>query len=307
VEPLGTGSGREAELRREAKDLLLKATTSGRLATALGNIIAAPSVEDIELATLAKDTLEGAHRDGILSGSVEAMDSKMLREEAWTTMKAAADSGSLSTHAAQVATGTDSLRTEARDLLWGASTDGRLATALDDIRGQHDGDLRSSARDLLWDASLDGRLASALQVVRGEPAAMPAEAVRAQARDLLLNASTDGRLAAALQGLNQPGEQENLRAQARSLLYSASVDGRLSAALQQVKATAADSDIEELRDEARNVLFTAAADGRLSEAFGSLLGDDGLRADARSTLIQASMDGRLEAALAAMGPQPTQG
>mmetsp|Transcript_69254 Transcript_69254/g.129298 ORF Transcript_69254/g.129298 Transcript_69254/m.129298 type:complete len:648 (-) Transcript_69254:137-2080(-) len=115
----------------------------------------------------------------------------------------------------------DDLRQRCRDVLLGASTDGRLADALAEVATSeaptktNDEELRRACRDTLVQASMDGRLDSVLEGVgKSSQATHSSEesinSLRSSCRDVLIKACEDGSLAAELRNIVDKDSQTPL-------------------------------------------------------------------------------------------------
>jgi len=119
--------------------------------------------------------------------------------------------------------------------------DGRLHSAMADVKSASADNLRVKVRDTLMQSCWNGRLDSVMREVREEE---EREALRLQARDLLFKAAVDGSLSFAMHEVAQEedvdedeGEdEESLRLEVRNLFLKSAQDGSLHTALRQAVA-----------------------------------------------------------------------
>mmetsp|Transcript_38139 Transcript_38139/g.89423 ORF Transcript_38139/g.89423 Transcript_38139/m.89423 type:complete len:655 (+) Transcript_38139:82-2046(+) len=274
-------------------------------------------------------TLEAAAEDGRLMAALEGDESiEVLRQKTRGVFMEASQDGSLQSLLSAFAAAEEKPTEKESEEVAGVEDENKL---------------RSQVRQTLAKATSDGSLVKSLEKVRGRPQSQEAitapavsqadlssssvEALRATTRSLLAKAIEDGTLEESLARIqaereaeaNQQGEMANVMELCREVLLSGADDGSLDAALEHAKSgmpQAADSKgvaEDPVWTEVRKALLDASDSGKLESVFVDIAArqadgqapevesadprEDDLRARCRDVLVKASVDGRLENAL----------
>lgn len=209
-QPKASSTGRTPaevdELRLKAKATLMGASSDGKLDAILADLKGSnaekPNKAD-ELRKKAKATLMAGSDNGKLDSvlaDLKAPKAKVLEEPICTK-------GPQPAEADPTTNELETLRAQAKEILVGASSNGKLDEILKDLHPlaqaaaatSETEALRMQAKQALLDASLDGRLQKTLQegLIAGEGQTL--DKLREQAKSTLLEASMNGQLEATLQ------------------------------------------------------------------------------------------------------------
>mmetsp|Transcript_156775 Transcript_156775/g.300708 ORF Transcript_156775/g.300708 Transcript_156775/m.300708 type:complete len:915 (+) Transcript_156775:102-2846(+) len=292
------------ELRQQAKQTLLEATSSGKLDEALANLKKPkPQDEAEDLRQQAKATLLEATSSGKLDEALANLKGKKEPEEVCTK-------GPIEE--------TEDLRKQVKDTLLDAVATGKMDEALAAVKGEPTSsssktdDIRETAKKTLLEATLDGRLESTLMQMRPK-VDDEGEKLRMDAKKTLMEAATDGRLEEGLAKLRGSQETtvkdtEAVRERLKKTLLDSAADGRLASALEEHKGAApgASGEAEDMRQLAKKILLEASDAGTLETALAQiskpaeepLSETEQVRMQARETLEKAVTSGSLDAALA---------
>jgi len=252
---------------------------------------------------------------------------RLLRNEGTHRRVQTAPGGARTRSSPESALDTDELRRQAKQTLVEATSNGKLDSALSQVKASKSNGaglvdteaLRQQAKQTLLDATSSGKLDAALSRVADskktqQDGDVNTEALRQQAKQTLLDATSNGQLDAALSRVKESKTQgasdaDALRMQAKQTLLEATANGKLDAALGRLKDTKTDapaSDYEALRLQAKQTLLEATSNGKLDKALGRLSESKGqgggedteaLRKQAKQTLLAATESGKLDTAL----------
>eukprot|EP00930_Biecheleria_cincta_P010082 TRINITY_DN111_c0_g1_i2.p1 TRINITY_DN111_c0_g1~~TRINITY_DN111_c0_g1_i2.p1 ORF type:complete len:811 (+),score=221.01 TRINITY_DN111_c0_g1_i2:95-2527(+) len=255
--------GQEA-IRLKAAAILTEAADNGTLGKVLLETKGAasdtekprqgPDVNDVRMR--AGGLLKSAAEDGRLGSALKEIKkpaAQPKQEDVLLETKGAATD----TEKPRQGPDVNDVRMRAGGLLKSAAEDGRLGSALKEIKKPaaqpkqevKKDDVRMKAANLLLQAGENGHLEAALREIKAETSKrqdvevkgeesqrQAVENVRLKAQKLLLQAGDDGSLQTILRDLSKPNEDtERIRTKAAALLLQAEENGNLEGALREVK------------------------------------------------------------------------